>query len=247
MTGELGCPSAMCTASGSYRMIRPGSAGNSAAFAAAGLTTSPFTDMSLKYHVPYHIVGCFGDKYQVYCSKGILNTSIPGSEVIVPLSKCLSIQLHKWRLAPRVSLKSVVSDPAVTECCDCSFPKSSKCTVILSSSEDEDKGVGRGIWIKIELYSLTNDDREMFASPKWLTDNIITAAQMLILQHFPSMSGLQPPCVQQLRRPEAGAATIVSCPVAGEDLEFQKNNATARALRVCTLVPFIENVSKRVI
>ena len=151
-----------------------------------------------KYHLPCRIVGCFGDKYQVYCSKGILNTSIPGSELIVPLSKCLSIQLHKWRLAPRVSLKSVVSDPAVTECCDCSFPKSSKCTVILSSSEDEDEGVGRGIWVKNELYSLTNDDREMVASPKWLTDKIITAAQMLILQHFPSMSGLQPPCVQHV-------------------------------------------------
>ena len=134
----------------------------------------------------------------MYCSKGILNTSIPGSELIVPLSKSLSIQLHRCHLAPRVSLKSVVSDPAVTKCCDCSFPKSSKCTVILSSSEDEDKGVGRGIWVKNELYSLTNDDREMVASPKLLTEKIIMAAQMLILQHFPSMSGLQPPCVQHV-------------------------------------------------
>ena len=37
----------------------------------------------------------------------------------------------------------------------------------------EDKGVGRGIWVKNELYSLTNDDQEIVASPKWLTDNII--------------------------------------------------------------------------
>ena len=57
--------------------------------------------------------------------------------------------------------------------------------------------MGHGTWVKNELYSLTNDDREMVASPKWLTDKIITAAQMLILQHFPSMSGLQPPCLQQ--------------------------------------------------
>ena len=143
-------------------------------------------------------MGCFGNTFQLYCSKGILNTSFPGSELIVPLSKCRSIQLDKWRLAPRVSLRSIASDSAVTECCDCSFPKSSECTVILSSSEDEDKGVGRGIWVKNELYSLTHDDREMVASPKWLTDKIIMAAQMLILQHFPTMSGLQPPPLQEV-------------------------------------------------
>ena len=37
----------------------------------------------------------------------------------------------------------------------------------------------------------------MVVSPTgWLSDSVVTAAQMLILQHFPSMSGLQPPTLQ---------------------------------------------------
>ena len=79
-----------------------------------------------KCHLPCRIVGVFGDRYQLYCSKGILTTSFPGSELVVPLNKCHSILLNKWRLAPRVSLRSIASDQAVTECCDCSVPKSSE-------------------------------------------------------------------------------------------------------------------------
>ena len=34
-------------------------------------------------------------------------------------------------------------------------------------------------------------------SNEWLTDNIITVAQKLMLQHYPHMSGLQPPVLQE--------------------------------------------------
>ena len=52
---------------------------------------------------------------------------------------------------------------------------------------------------------LTNDDKELILSPSgWFNDSIISAAQklmlmlmlMLMLQHFPLMSGLQPPTLQ---------------------------------------------------
>ena len=86
-------------------------------------------------------------------------------------------------------------DPAILEHCDCNLPKFSESTVILSSSEDEDRG--GEMWVRNVLYTLTHDDRKMVVSPTgWLTDSVVTAAQMLILQHFPSMSGLQPPTLQ---------------------------------------------------
>ena len=38
----------------------------------------------------------------------------------------------------------------------------------------------------------------MVESPSgWLNDNIISAAQMLIMQRFPHVSGLQPPTLAQ--------------------------------------------------
>ena len=47
------------------------------------------------------------------------------------------------------------------------------------------------------MYSLTNNDKELILSPSgWLNDSIISAAQKLMLQHFPLMSGLQPPTLQ---------------------------------------------------
>ena len=46
--------------------------------------------------------------------------------------------------------------------------------------------------------TLTNSDKEIILSPSgWLNDSIISAAQKLMLQHFPHMSGLQPPTLQQ--------------------------------------------------
>ena len=47
------------------------------------------------------------------------------------------------------------------------------------------------------VYSLTNADKEIILSPSgWLNDSIISAAQKLMLQHFPHMPGLQPPTLQ---------------------------------------------------
>ncbi len=53
--------------------------------------------------------------------------------------------------------------------------------------------------MKNYLYSLTHGDREVVASRTgWLNDKVIAAAQMIMLQHFPSIAGLQPPVLQRV-------------------------------------------------
>ena len=53
-------------------------------------------------------------------------------------------------------------------------------------------------WIKGPLYSLNCSDRDIILSPTgWFNDSIITAAQSLMLQDFPHMSGLQPSTLQE--------------------------------------------------
>ena len=69
--------------------------------------------------------------------------------------------------------------------------------LIPSGSEDEAPNLN--VWVSKTIYRLTHDDRELVLSHSgWLTDKIITAAQMLILQHFPKVSGLQPPTLQKV-------------------------------------------------
>ena len=150
-----------------------------------------------QHHLPCRIVRDLGNHYQLYCPKGILTNSFSGSELVVPPSKSASIPLHGWRQAPRISFQSLAHDAAVTEHCDCSLSKKSEYAIILSSSEEED--VGCGMWVKNVLYALTYDDQKVVVSPTgWLTDKVITAAQMLLLQHFPNMLGLQPPTLQEV-------------------------------------------------
>ena len=147
-------------------------------------------------HVPCRVVRDFGSQYQLYCSKGVLNTSFSGTELI-PLTSCASIPLDKWRQAPKVSLRSIASDPAVIQHCDCNVPMFSESIVVSSASEGED--TGHNMWVKNELYSLTHNDQKVVTSRSgWLTDEVISAAQMIMLQYFPSMSGLQPPTLQKV-------------------------------------------------
>ena len=55
------------------------------------------------------------------------------------------------------------------------------------------------MWLNNGAYCLTRRDREVVLSQTgWLTDEIIYAAQMLLLQFFPYMEGLQPPTLQKV-------------------------------------------------
>ena len=68
-----------------------------------------------KCHLPCRIVKVFGNRCQLYCSKGVLKNSYSATE-LMPLTGNDSIPLDKWRQAPKVSLQSIL---AVVKSCDC--------------------------------------------------------------------------------------------------------------------------------
>ena len=124
------------------------------------------------------------------------------SEDLTVSSKDFSIPLCEWHQSPAVSLCDVISDPACLERCNYTQSKSPLAAIDLTGdSEEPDDGcmsAGDRTWLKNELYTLNNKERETIESPfGWLNDNVISAAQMLLLQQFPHMSGLQPPTLAQ--------------------------------------------------
>ena len=94
--------------------------------------------------MPCCIVGIGDGQYQLYCAKGVLNTSFSCTE-LTPLTRCPSLPLDKWQQSPRVSLRSVASNPEVTEHCDCAAPLCSESIVISSGVEDE--AMVQHVWI----------------------------------------------------------------------------------------------------
>jgi hypothetical protein len=97
-----------------------------------------------------------------------------------------SITLDVWRQASRISFKIVIDDLTCVEACNCVLSKSAENVIELTNS------------VTIAMQYLTNNDKELILSPSgWLNDSIISAAQKLMLQHFPLMSGLQPPTLHQ--------------------------------------------------
>ena len=102
------------------------------------------------------------------------------SDDLTVSSKDFSIPLCNWRQDPTVSLFDVISDPACIERCNC---KSSLAAVDLTGdSEEPDDGhvsAGDHTWLKNELYTLNDEERETIQSSGWLNDNVISAAQML--------------------------------------------------------------------
>ena len=69
---------------------------------------------------------------------------------------------------------------------------------MLSSASDEENEAPE-MWVGNGAYNLSCRDRDVVLSRRgWLTNNIICAAQMLLLQFFPNMAGLQPPTLQKV-------------------------------------------------
>ena len=75
---------------------------------------------------------------------------------------------------------------------------SNKCTGIDSNEEgivDENITV-RHLWVTIENTMLLLKDRSILLNGEWLMDNIIFAAEQLLLRQHPHISGLQDPSLQ---------------------------------------------------
>ena len=149
------------------------------------------------FHLPCRIVREVSGRYQLYCLRGVLDTSFSSAE-LVPLTGCsASITLEEWRQAPKVSLRSVANDPALIERCNCNTPTPSESIWVSSESEGESKV--SELWVNNGAYQLTHHNREVVLSRRgWLTDDIICAAQMMLLQFYPKMAGLQPPVLQKV-------------------------------------------------
>ena len=147
-------------------------------------------------HVPCRIVGEFAGRYQLYCSKGILNTLFSCTELIA-LIGCSPIPLDEWRQAPKVSLRSVTRDSALREHCNCCVTDTSASIVISSAFEEENEALE--MWVNNGAYTLSGRDREVVLSRSGLhTDKIICVAQMLLLQFFSNVAGLQHPTLQKV-------------------------------------------------
>ena len=144
-------------------------------------------------HLSCRVVGEFDGRYQLYCSKGVLNTTFSRAEVI-PMALCTPIPMEEWRQAPKISLRNIASDAAMIEPCNCQLPVCSVDTDIISVSEDESEAPV--MWVNNGAYCLSHSDQEIVLSQiGWLTDKIIHA---LLLQFFPDMAGLQPPVLQKV-------------------------------------------------
>ena len=94
-----------------------------------------------------------------------------------------------------VSFRNVINDSFCIDICNCVLSKSAEDIIELTRSDEMSTDIT--MWVHNAVYSLTNGDKEIVLSLSgWLNDSIISAAQKLIIQHFPLMSGLQPPLQQ---------------------------------------------------
>ena len=170
------------------------------------------------FHVPCRIVGGFAGRYQLYCSKGVLNASFSCTELI-PVSGCSPIPLDEWRKSPRISLRTVTNASALHERCNCCVPQTSESIVLSSASEEENEAPE--MWVSNGAYNLSCRDRDVVLSQRgWLTDKIICAAQMILLPTWPACNS--PHCRRRLgfrstlgnlfKSYTSGTATGVLCP-----------------------------------
>ena len=154
-----------------------------------------------KYHLPCCIVQIFGDRCLLCCRKGVLTTGYTKGQ-LVAITGNVTISAENWRTAAKVSLKKVVDDPANLEVCNCCIARpvvehiidlTEDSTVV---SSDESSTTVSNNWLSTPLYTLHVDKKQEILSPDgWLSDTVIKAAQLLILQEFPHIAGLQDPAV----------------------------------------------------
>ncbi len=124
----------------------------------------------------------------------MLSTCI-GSSDLTPISGNSCISLYGWRTADRVKLSQVVRDPVNLANCDCT-------DAIVVESIDLDRASSEACssttvyWVDSNLYQLKMSAQRTIESGEWLNDEVMKAAQSLVLHQFPGMSGLESPVLQ---------------------------------------------------
>ena len=132
-------------------------------------------------------------RFQLYCSKGVLNTSFSSNE-LTPVTGCFTMPLNEWRNAPRITVRSVTNDLPCMKSVIAVLPWLLR--ALLSSASEEEEAPE--LWVKTCICSDHHDQEVVLSQRGWLTDKIICAAQMILLQFFPNMAGLQPPTLQKV-------------------------------------------------
>ena len=150
-----------------------------------------------KYHIPCRVVQVVNKGCKLYCCKGVLNMCYSISD-LKALSSNWSISLENWRTATQVSVIEVIGDPANLEVCECCVSKPARNDIDLTEdSWNSSSGAGSPAdryWLRNALYTLTSTNKKVLSRSGWLLDSVISAAQLLILQH---MSGLQHTVLQE--------------------------------------------------
>ena len=94
-----------------------------------------------KHHIPCRVALVVGKKYQLYCHKGILKGSYVSQE-LKPLCSDWSVSLEGWRVAAKISVQEIASDPACLEKCYCILDKST--TSITDLTQEDSDTVSEG-------------------------------------------------------------------------------------------------------
>ena len=154
-----------------------------------------------KCHLPCCIVQMFGDRCLLCCHKGVLATGYMEMQ-LMPITGNVTISAENWRTAARMSLREVAGDPASLEVCSCGKAKPAVEHIVdliddsAVVSSDNSSTTANNTWLSTPLYTLHVDKKQEVLSPDgWLSDTVIKAAQLLILQEFPHIAGLQDPAV----------------------------------------------------
>ncbi len=154
-----------------------------------------------KQHLLCRIAKKVGNLFRLYCGGDILNASYSPKVLTISLSDSNhSLSLGNWRASPKISLAAAALEAACLAKCKCVIPK----PVVVEILEDDGPTTAATsdatseVWMDNCLYKLTLAEKEEVVSPcGWLSDRVITAAQLLMLQHSPLMAGLQPPTLAQ--------------------------------------------------
>ena len=76
------------------------------------------------------------------------------------------------------------------------FTVSHVCCSYIDLSTEPSKSEPNKHWVSINSIRLTNEDKETLMTKEWLNDNHISAAQSLLKQQHPDVSGIQPSTLQ---------------------------------------------------
>ena len=141
-------------------------------------------------YLPCRIVREFDGRYQLYCAKGVLINSFCATE-LTHWPVALLYPLKIGERPQKCHCKVLLMTQRIV-CSNCNVPSSFDCAEISSASEGESEAPD--LWVNCGAYTLSHSDEGIILSPRgWLTDNIVGAAQMLLLQFHPRTTGLQPP------------------------------------------------------